>query len=137
MSTNFPSSSSKNKPKSSTFDQFLIACGQAEVTIEPKINNKKLTINEELKLYKKTMIEFCSNQSLTATSSLEFWKKNFMHLPILSDLARGYLSTPGTSIASESAFSVSSYVNRKERARLSADNLCFTMFLKDKITPKN
>ncbi|CAF2036400.1 unnamed protein product [Rotaria magnacalcarata] len=142
IATNFtPSSiitsSSRNNPKSSTFDQFLIACGQAEVVIEPKLSNNKLTINEELKLYKKIMIDFCSNQSLTATSSLDFWKKTFIHLPILSELARGYLSTPGTSISSESAFSVSSYVNRKERARLSAENLCFTMFLKDKIIPKN
>ncbi|CAF4544781.1 unnamed protein product [Rotaria socialis] len=53
IATNFTPSSSRNQPKASTFDQFLIACGQAEVVIEPKLSNNKLSINEELKLYKK------------------------------------------------------------------------------------
>ncbi|CAM4867297.1 unnamed protein product [Rotaria socialis] len=53
IATNFTPSSSRNQPKASTFDQFLIACGQPEVVIEPKLSNNKLSINEELKLYKK------------------------------------------------------------------------------------
>ena len=41
---------------------------------------------------------------------------------------------PGTSVKAESAFSISAYYARKQRARLSADNLCFCVFLKDKLS---
>lgn len=136
-SSSIATASSKSEVKSSPIEQFLRACGDAEATYEPKVKSKRLTINEELKNYKKSVIEFEKNQIPTAVSSLNFWKKNYVDLPILAQLARVYLSAPGTSIASESAFSVSSYVARKERARLSADNLSFTMFIKDKITTKN
>lgn len=119
--------------KSSTIDQFLVACGDQEKNHEPTSKNIKLTIHEELRNYKKSIIEFLNTHTATPDSSLVFWKANYVHFPILSELARGYLSTPGTSICSESAFSMSSYISRKERARLSTDNLAFTMFLKDKI----
>jgi hypothetical protein len=137
LSSSIATASSKKEGKSSSIDQFLRACGDAEAIDEPKVKSKRLTINEELKTYKKNVIDFHKNQMPTAASSLNFWKKNYIDLPILAQLARVYLSAPGTSIASESAFSISSYVARKERARLSADYLSFTMFIKDKITTKN
>jgi hypothetical protein len=48
-------------------------------------------------------------------------------------MAQRYLPTPGTSVTSESAFSSSVYIARKERTRLSPDNLSYTVFLQDKL----
>ncbi|CAF4970539.1 unnamed protein product [Rotaria socialis] len=64
--------------------------------------------------------------------SLKFWKKSMSSLPNLAPLAQKYLAVPSTSTKSESAFSTSTYYGRKQRARLSSDNLCFSVFLKDK-----
>ena len=73
-------------------------------------------------------------QKSSPISAMDFWREHGNKLPILLTMARRYLSTPGTSVASESAFSVSAYVARKERARLSAENLSYTVFLKDKLS---
>jgi hypothetical protein len=67
------------------------------------------------------------------TSPTIFWKEYGLDLPILSTMARCYLSAPATSVQSESAFSVSAHYGRKERSRLSADNLAMSVFLKDKL----
>jgi hypothetical protein len=45
-------------------------------------------------------------------------------------MAKQLVNTPATSVASESAFSTSAYVGRKERSRLSIENLASTVFLK-------
>ena len=37
-----------------------------------------------------------------------------------------------SSVASESAFSIANYVKRKERSALSAENLRYSMFLREK-----
>jgi hypothetical protein len=65
--------------------------------------------------------------------ALTFWKTHGEQMPLLKAMAQRYLATPGTSVASESAFSVSAYIARKERARLSPENLSYTVFLKDKL----
>ncbi len=48
-------------------------------------------------------------------------------------MAQCYLSASATSVPSESAFSVSAHYGRKERSRLSAENLAMSVFLKDKL----
>ncbi|CAF3464859.1 unnamed protein product, partial [Rotaria sp. Silwood2] len=70
------------------------------------------------------------NSTVDATT---FWKVHGEEMPLLKELAQRYLVTPGTSVPSESAFSLSAYVARKERARLSPENLGYTVFLKDKL----
>jgi hypothetical protein len=62
-----------------------------------------------------------------------FWKEHGIDLPLLSDMARCYLSAQATSVPSESAFSISAHYGRKERSRLSPDNLAMSVFLKDKL----
>ncbi|CAF0884394.1 unnamed protein product [Didymodactylos carnosus] len=64
----------------------------------------------------------------STTSAIECWKINQSHLSVLSHLAKIHLAAFGTSVPSESA-----YLGRKERARLSTENLLFSVFLKDKI----
>lgn len=74
---------------------------------------------------------------MAAASSLAFWKEYHTNFPILAQLARAYLSTPGASIPSEAAFSMLAYVAKKERARLRVENLGFAMFKRDKIASEN
>ncbi len=66
-------------------------------------------------------------------TTLLFWQQNKHLLPNLASLARKYLATPATSVASESAFSKSAYYGRKERANLQGDTLAQSVFLKDKL----
>lgn len=85
------------------------------------------TISEEISLY-----GFLCKKYPTM-DALSFWKTYGDQIPLLKAMAQRYLATPGTSVASESAFSKSSYVGRKERARLSLENLSYTVFLQDKL----
>ena len=64
---------------------------------------------------------------------MEFWQQNRNELKSLSKMALDYLVCPATSVPSESAFSIASYLLRKQRSRLTPDNLCYSMFLKDKL----
>ena len=66
----------------------------------------------------------------------EWEQKQGIHqgeLTSLSQLSRQFLCSPATSVPSESAFSTASFLGRKERARLSPTNLCFSNFFKDRV----
>lgn len=93
----------------------------------PAEKSKSKTISEELALYG----SLCRQNA--PMDALLFWKTYGNQMPMLKVLAKIYLATPCTSVPSESAFSVSAYVARKERSRLSVDNLAYTIFLRDKI----
>lgn len=129
-------SSSANKKNLSTVERFLMACADLEMDSQPQ-NNRRLSLNEEFWHYKTTATSFLKDNKAHSSLSLLYWKSNCSKLPTLAELARRYLSAPGTSISSESAFSMSSYIGRKERACLSAESLSMLMFLKDKISSKN
>ena len=135
VSSKLPSTPPTTTKFKSTIDQFLLACGESPISREP-IKNGRLTVKEELIIYKERSGTFYRELG-TQAYALDFWKKHHSDLPILAKLARRFLSIPGTSVPSESAFSISAYVARKERARLSSDNLSYTMFLKDKIASEN
>ena len=66
-----------------------------------------------------------------------FWQQHQYELKHLSKLSYDYLCTQATSVASESAFSTASYLLRKQRSRLSPENLSYSMFLKDKLDDSN
>jgi hypothetical protein len=51
----------------------------------------------------------------------------------LAAMAQKYVSICATSVPSESTFSVSIYVLRKNRLSLTSKNVMFSMFLKDKL----
>ena len=46
----------------SAFDEFLIAFGDPDIVPQSQFKNKKLTISEELKLYRKFINDFYNNQ---------------------------------------------------------------------------
>ena len=127
------------KPKPSVFQNFLKECGEEEpITIEStKEKSKRIMINEELKYFKSAVQAFNDDVEPSAWSAINFWKMNKDRLPLLTHLAKIHLSTCATSVPSESAFSISSYIARKERSRLSSKNLAFSVFLKDKVFINN
>ncbi|CAF2210409.1 unnamed protein product, partial [Rotaria magnacalcarata] len=65
------------------------------------------------------------------TDFQEYWNKNQNCLPILSRMVRHYCIIPITSVASESAFSIAGYVQRKQRCSLSATTLRYSMLLRN------
>ncbi|CAF0858649.1 unnamed protein product [Adineta steineri] len=66
-------------------------------------------------------------------NAMNFWNVHRIQLKNLYKLATYHLVTSATSVASESAFSTASYLLRKQRSRLTPQNLSSSMFLKDKI----
>lgn len=58
----------------------------------------------------------------------EFWKDQ-NQLPKLKKYALELLTSPASSVSSESAFSVANYLARKERSSLSPESLRMTMLL--------
>ncbi|CAF2860814.1 unnamed protein product [Rotaria sp. Silwood2] len=127
-------SSSNISKNVSAYDAFIEACEDPEVQFKTsKAKSKRIMINDGFKLYKIAIQEFNSNNQPSTTSVLNFWKKYHMQLPLLFKLAKIHLVVCSTSVSSESTFSSSAYTARKERARLSPENLCYTVFLKDKL----
>ena len=96
----------------------------------------KLSINKELSTYRSlAMQEFTGILEHSKDyDPFGFWYLHGSKLKFLSPLARKYLVVSCTSVSSESTFSVPSYLGRKERSRLSAENLCTLVFLKIKLT---
>jgi hAT family C-terminal dimerisation region len=93
-----------------------------------QINKSRLaTIAEEIAAYGALA------RKNPSTDAGRFWKQHGSQMPLLKELAQYHLATPGTSVPSESAFSQSAYIARKERSRLTAENLSYTVFLKDKL----
>lgn len=109
----------------STIQKFKISCnhslpsGVSSHMIQP---SKELSLKEEICMY----LSKCKT-----TNSLQgFWNENQTTMPLLASFARRYGIIPATSVASESAFSVAGYINRKQRSSLSPSTLRYQMVLK-------
>lgn len=118
----------KPKQKLSAIEDFLQSIGQVVTTEDEK--SGRAVIIEELHNYRSLVSKFIKNHGKKETSCFKFWRTYEFTIPYLFSLAKRYLCTPATSVPSESAFSISSYVARKERSRLSTRNVEMTMFLK-------
>ena len=94
--------------------------------------DKRSSLVDEFRRYR-LLASKATDSTDVHTSALQFWSMHGGGLPLLSSFARRFLATPGTSVPSETAFSVSSFIGRKERCRLTPENLSATMFLGDKI----
>ena len=93
----------------------------------PTDNRKHKTISEEIAHHASLCKQHPRMYAIT------FWKQYGQRLPMLQNMAKFYLATTSTSVPSESAFSSSAYVARKERSRLTAENLSYSVFLRDKL----
>jgi hypothetical protein len=123
------SSSSINPPKQSkmsTLERFRMLCHSsspdAESALKPNTKTSPLTLKQEFSLH--------VSASTSATDFKTYWNDNKNRLPILSSYSRRYNCVPATSAASESAFSVAGYIDRKQRASLSTTTLRYQMLLK-------
>jgi hAT family C-terminal dimerisation region len=63
-------------------------------------------------------------------NALLFWKTNQFHYPILSAMAKDYLTVQASSVASERAFSSGTDLVTADRCSLGADTIEMTQFLK-------
>ena len=116
----------KNKP--SAMEAFLCSVGDYMTT--PKNIDPKAQITEELYNYRILISKYNVLYPPSTSSCFDFWKKHEMNFPLLSAMAKRFICTPATSIPAECAFSVSAYIGRKERARLSVESPAETIFLK-------
>ncbi len=123
------SSSSINSTKQSnlsTINKFRSSCRSTsmDAATAPKPATKAipLTLKQEFSVYVSTSRSLKDYQT--------YWNEKKAVLPILSSYARRYNFIPTTSVASESAFSVAGYINRKQRASLAPTTLRYLMLLK-------
>lgn len=118
----------KTKSERTAVNAFLQSVGHESLTSK----GKRATLVEEFRNYRLLATKFMELKD-TDVTVLQFWSTHTHELPLLSSFARRFLATPGTSVPSETAFSVSGFIGRKERSRLTPDNLAATVFLKDKL----
>ena len=85
--------------------------------------NKDLSLEQEIN-YHLSSYSKCENFS-------NYWFANKDKLPILSNLVKRYCIIPASSVASESAFSIANFIQRKERSALSSKNLRYSIVLRD------
>jgi hypothetical protein len=64
------------------------------------------------------------------TSALEFWKAHQFDYPILSAMARDYLTVQASSVSAERAFSSATDLVTADRCSLSGKTIEMTQFLK-------
>ncbi len=121
------------KSKTSIIDLFNEAVGEAEYRTSTDGKNKKATIIDDIYNYRNYATRFNLKHKPNVASSTVFWQSYGQQFAILGKLAQQMLSTPSTSVPSESCFSVSAFLGRKERARLTGENLSSSVFLQDKI----
>ena len=83
---------------------------------------RPMTIDVEILLF--------TNKIKKHTSFQDFWVKHRASFPRLVYLVHRYFIIPATSVASESAFSISGYIARKQRLSLSSKTLRHLLVLK-------
>ncbi|CAF2116919.1 unnamed protein product [Rotaria magnacalcarata] len=132
--TNSPNTTnSTGNLNKSAIDMFNESIGDINYEDSRRGENTRATIVNEFQNYRKYATQFNLKHKPDATSAIIFWRTYGDTFSILKGLAKKMLSTPATSVPSESCFSLSSSLGRKERARLTGDNLSSSVFLKDKI----
>lgn len=132
-STSSSSSSSSNFTRSIpkvvkkpflAIESFLSSCEAPLPSSSSTTSSTKLyTIQQEIGYYISSIDK--------NTEFQEYWNKNQHHLPILSRMVKHFCIMPITSIASETAFSMAGYIQRKHRSSLSATTLRYSMLLKN------
>jgi hypothetical protein len=75
-------------------------------------------------------ISLFTNSIKTKQSFKEFWSTHRHSFPRLVTLVNRYCIVPATSVASESAFSISGFIARKQRSSLSSRTLRHLLVLK-------
>ena len=117
----------------SAMDLFNESIGEIICERRPGDKSLRATIIDEIHNYRNYATSFNVKHKPNITSATVFWQTHGTNFSILSKLSKIMLSSPATSVPSESCFSISSYLGRKERSRLTGENLSASVFLKDKV----
>ncbi|CAM4892820.1 unnamed protein product [Rotaria socialis] len=113
----------KEKMHLSILNRFLQTCGINEtVTTTPMNIQSVYSIKEQMSFYVTKAKQMPNFQ--------QFWTHFGAELPDLARVAKYFSSMQVTSYSSESSFSMSGYINRKNRCSLSSSALRFSMCLK-------
>ena len=97
---------------------------------EPPVTQSKSRIEVEIEMYKK-------DTSIPLTSCpLKWWKENAQMYPLLSPLAKAYLTVPATSVPSERVFSTAGDIVNAQRSQLLPENVDMLVFLQKKVSNK-
>ena len=123
------------RPKQNPIQSFLPSLGKGK-SQRASAQSSTPSINDELVLYRTLATkEFNEITEHDKEHDLfRFWSEHEREFPILGPLARKHLITPATSVPSESLFSVAAFFGRKERSRLTPDNLSMSVFIQDKVS---
>ncbi|CAF0827237.1 unnamed protein product [Didymodactylos carnosus] len=127
----------KKTNKQSTFKQFIKPPDSALNNCSSTHTPNRADISEELTKYRTLAVSqanlITNPNNDYEPDALRFWRNNASGLPLLSRMATRYLTTPATSVPSESCFSRANYLYRKQRSHLTPQNLCYSVFLQDKL----
>ena len=74
-----------------------------------------------------------SSEPSTTNDPLEWWRANSFRYPLLSHLAKKYLSIPATSVPSERVFSTAGNIVTKKRACLDPSTVNMLVFLAENL----
>ena len=77
------------------------------------------------------ILKYPSNIDIEQLNPLDYWRTHSGVYPILSQMARDYLSIPASSVPSEQIFSRGGDVVTKKRNRLNADTIGMILCLKN------
>lgn len=114
------SSSSTSSSRSKLFD-----------TLARKKSKTTSSLNE-LAIYKSTdFMSFMTSEEFENFNLLDWWKNNAGRYPVMAAMARDILTVQASTVASESAFSLSGRVLNEKRSRLSAQSLEVCICYKD------
>lgn len=117
------SSTNPSNKRENQLSTFLSGCGLNS----SKLNSTNIPANKTIK----EELAFYIGKVKSSPIFEEFWTTYESDLPCLSTLVRSFNIRPATSVASESLFSIASYVHRKQRSSLSPDTVRYSMLLRD------
>ncbi|CAF1430692.1 unnamed protein product [Didymodactylos carnosus] len=107
-----------NKSKRSAMDAFHESIGDYIHEGNVSDISQRATIIDEVRNYRQTVTKFNLKHKPDELSATVFWGKYNHCFPLLGKLAKKLLSTPATSVPSESAFSLSAFLGRKELEKI-------------------
>lgn len=121
LSSSTTTTSTPTTVKLNPLEKLALVCGR---TIAPSTTRKSMTLDEEISSYVKA--------AKSANDFEGFWVLHNNHFPRLSSVVRSTNVIPATSVASESLFSVASFLQGKQRSSMSSTTLRYLLVLKNR-----
>jgi len=111
--------------KSSYTDLDIFVAKYTNYFEENSISDSNKSIKDEISYFTSSL------RKIKSVDFAEYWQSNKDNLPLLYSKVLDTCIIPATSIASESAFSVAGFIQRKERSSLKPKTLRYSIISKD------